>query len=749
MSESISKKITLLNHTILESFNVAEKETIIQKFMDTGLAILEADFGFAWWVKPFGQGFELVYKSPTVPYDPNFPRERGGNYLVQKKQEPLFVEVVKKEDYEEGYDVSPYMKSYVIIPICYKNSIYGNLVICYKDAHNFSEEEQGLSIALGNAAAQAITINQLRMGEQEARLESENQKLRFRSMIENSYDVIALLDANGSITDISGSITRMAGHAVGDLLGRNLVDFMHSDDVEKIQNHMLQTAVQPNKAMTVEARYRHSNGSWRWLEASAVNKLDDPSVNGIIANIRDITERKEAERTITHQALHDSLTGLPNRKEFHIRFDQALEQAKRNNRQIAIMFLDMDRFKNVNDRLGHVAGDSLLKVIASRLVTSIRGEDVACRFGGDEFLILINDIRSSKDVVVAAEKILRAVSLPVKVEEHTIHPTVSIGIAIYPNDGLDLSGLKRNADVALYRAKENGRNRLSLYDSSLHGLHQAERFTLENEFREALFLNQITVHYQPIISLKRNKIIALEALARWQHPEKGLLLPSEFISLAEETGLIAQLDKIVLRQACIQAKVWQDMGLPKFRIAVNVSAQQFSEPEFVAEVANTLAETGLEANCLEMEITESLAMGDLELTRVNLKALKNLGVQITIDDFGTGYSSLNYLKRFPIHGLKIDKSFVRHCITSAPDTSITKTIIAMAQTLNLQVTAEGVEEGQQMVFLQSLGCDAAQGFLIAKPMSAEDFPEWMEIKYPKKEEVPFPQSSTLEVVKLL
>jgi len=400
---------------------------------------------------------------------------------------------------------------------------------------------------------------------------------------------------------------------------------------------------------------------------------------------------------------------------------------------LAVMFLDMDRFKNVNDRLGHNAGDTLLKVVASRLAASLRSEDVASRFGGDEFLVLINEVKTSKDVVAAAEKILKAVNLPVQLDEHTLYPSVSIGISIYPNDGLDLEGLKKNADIALYRAKENGRNRFSLYDHSLNGLHQAARFTLENDLREALLFNQIEVYYQPIINLKRRKLIAVEALARWNHPEKGLLQPSEFISLAEETGLIAELDRAVLKQACHQAKLWQDSGLPKFRMAVNLSAQQFSEPEFVAVIAGILAETHLQANDLELEITESLAMSNMELTSANMKELKKLGVHITIDDFGTGYSSLNYLKRFPIHGLKIDKSFVKHCITNPSDTSITKTIVAMAHTLNLKVTAEGVEQLQQLDFLKSLGCDGAQGFFIAKPMPAKLLPAWLMAKYSETE----------------
>jgi diguanylate cyclase (GGDEF)-like protein/PAS domain S-box-containing protein len=741
----ISEKITKLNQTTLDSLDEPEKLMIIGRFAETGTAILGGDFGFAYWKEDSNETFKLVYKSPNITFEPRLPRSDGFTSIVEKTKTPYLALVQKEENPE--YDLSQHMKSIAIIPVFYKEYQYGDIVICFKEEKQFLEEDRSLSAALGNAAAQAITIHRLILKEQEARMYSEGQKLRFRAMIEHSYDVIALLDKNGRIVDISNSAKNVTGYEIKDLMGKNYFEFIHPDDSGKILEHMRITLEDTLGSHITEVRYRHADGSWRWMEASGANMINDLNVGGIVVNIRDITDRKQDEQTIKMQATHDSLTELPNREEFRSRFAQALEQTKRNNGQLALMFLDMDRFKNVNDRLGHREGDMLLKVVASRLSACLRSEDIAARFGGDEFLILINEIHSSRDVVVAAEKVLRAVNLPVNIGEHIIYPSVSIGVSIYPSDALDFEGLKKNADVALYRAKENGRNRFSLYDSSLNTVHQAERFTQENELREALVNNQITVFYQPIINLKKQKLVAVEALARWQHPTRGLLLPSEFIPLAEEAGFISELDKIVLRQVCVQAKTWQNMGLPNFRIAVNLSAQQFSEPEFVSGVAGVLTETGLDGNCLEVEITESLAMGNLELTSQNLKALKKLGVHITIDDFGTGYSSLNYLKSFPIQGLKIDKSFIRHCITHPSDTSITKAIIAMAQALNLKVVAEGVEEQQQLDFLTSLGCDGAQGFLIAKPMTPEDLPAWYMINYPQEKFTPI--HTQHEAVKVL
>ena len=731
MESSLLAKISRINQVVLESKEALNEKGIVEKFVESAVEVMGADYGYFFEWNNVTKQFQLLYKGKNTPFESQVPRRNGVTARAFEGNQAVYISHAG-ENSSVREDAKSFMKGVVIIPVSYEKNKYGVLDLCFYNEHSFTDEEKTLCEFIGNSAAQMITIHRLVKSEQEAHAESENQRLRFRAMIENSYDVIALLDEKGVITDISNSVSRMSGYPADALLGHNIGEFIHTEDAEKMQNHMLQKVERPNTALTVEARYRHVDGSWRWLEASGVNKLHDPNIKGIIANIRDVTQRKQAEDTIREQAMRDSLTGLPNRQEFAARFEQVLSEAKRHGRQFAVMFLDMDRFKNINDRLGHSTGDAMLKVVASRLSSCLRAEDIASRFGGDEFLVLINETRSSKDVVAAAEKILKSVNLPVKSGDHTLYPSVSIGIAIYPHDGLDLEGLKKNADIALYRAKANGRNRFSLYDHSLNGLYQAEKFTLENELREALLSDQISVYYQPIIDLKKSSLVAVEALARWVHPKRGLLLPREFISLAEEAGLISELDKIVLKKSCQQAKAWQEIGLPKFRIAVNLSAQQFSEPEFVAGVAAILAETGLQGGCLELEITESLAMGNLELTSLNLQSLKKLGVKITIDDFGTGYSSLNYLKRFPINGLKIDKSFVRHCITNPSDTSITQTIAAMAKTLNLKVTAEGVEESQQLDFLRNLGCDAAQGFFIAEPMPAKNFPRWFMLKYPGK-----------------
>lgn len=732
MESALSEKISLINHVVLECMGNVSQQEIIRSFTNVAIKIMQSDYGYAFLWDDKENKFELSYQDQNTPYIPQTPRETGITAQVFTSKTPRYIKyaAISKEIRD---DAKQNMKGVVVIPMFYHETNYGVLDLCYYNEHIFSDDEKKICTYIGNAAAQAITINRLVLKEQEARMESEGQRARFQALIENSHEAIGLINPRGEITYTSPSIARISGYLPEELTGLNISVFIHPQDIFVVNQSIGESMQKAGSTGMAEFRFRHKDGSWRWLESTWLNMTENPAVGSVVANVRDITERKEHEKTITHQASHDALTGLPNRQEFAPRAEQALEQAKRNNHRIAVMFLDMDRFKNVNDRLGHSTGDILLKVVASRIDSCLRAEDIAARFGGDEFLILVNEIRSGKDAAAVAGKILRAVNLPVKIGAQTLYPSVSIGVAMYPNDGLDLESLKKNADIALYRAKENGRNRFSLYDHSLNDLHEAERFTLENELRQALQLNQFVVYYQPIISLKKSKLVAVEALARWAHPQRGLLLPAEFISLAEETGLISELDKIVLRQVCQQAKEWQEMDLPKFRVAVNLSAQHFSEADFVSGVAGALAETGLMGDTLEVEITESLAMSNLELTRLNFRDLKKLGVRIIIDDFGTGYSSLNYLKRFPIHGLKVDRAFVKNCITSPADTSIVKAIVAMAQAMSLKVTAEGVDEPTQMGFLNSLGCDSAQGFFIAKPMPAKDLPGWIKAKYPAKE----------------
>ncbi len=549
---------------------------------------------------------------------------------------------------------------------------------------------------------------------------------RYRTLLESVQDYgIYMLDPTGRVISWNKGAERIYGYPDEEVIGKHNSMFFSEADI--LNNLPVQELEQAREAESyeIEGIRIKKDGTKLYVHATISPVFEkDGSLRGFTKVVRDITERKIAEDTIRHQALHDPLTGLPNRKALEERLELALQMALREKTKIGLMFLDLDRFKNINDSLGHLVGDVLLKEVGSRFTASVRGEDTVARLGGDEFIIMIPHITNSADMVKLAEKILQAIAQPITVGQHTLHMTTSIGITISPADGDTIHSLLKNADTALYRAKESRRNRYQFYNQTMN-VRASERFKLENDFREALKKDEFELFYQPIINVKSKRTTGAEALLRWHHPKLGMIYPNEFISIAEEIGMIAQLGNWVTRQACLQQKKWAAAGLKNMQIAVNVSARQFSEPNFVSDMAKIIEETGIDTHYLELEITEGIAMENIDRTSDKLNQLKRMGIQITIDDFGTGYSSLYYLKRFPIHNLKIDKSFVRHAITNSNDSTIIRTIISMAHNLNLQVIAEGVETDQQLQFLSILRCNRAQGYLIARPMANPNFEQWL------------------------
>lgn len=434
---------------------------------------------------------------------------------------------------------------------------------------------------------------------------------------------------------------------------------------------------------------------------------------------QELAERKRAEETIKYMAYYDSLTGLPNRTLFNDRLSQAMRQVQRYGQKVAIVFFDLDNFKNINDTLGHTTGDLLLKAIAERLTNILRGVDTISHQGGDEFTILISGINHVQDVAKVAQKILDALSEKIRLDEHEIFITASMGISLYPSDGDSAETLVKNADIAMYAAKEQGRNSYQFYTPAMNTII-FERITLENSIRKALEKDEFIVYYQPRVDIKTGQTTGMEALVRWQHPDLGLVLPLKFIPLAEETGLIIPLGELVMWKACKQSKMWQDSGFPPLRIGVNFSARQFQQKNMIEMFTKILTNTGLKPDRLELEITESTIMRDIGHAASMLHELHDIGIKISIDDFGTGYSSLSYLKNFPIDMLKIDRSFMMGVATNHDDEAIVEAIIAMAHILKLKVIAEGVETEEQMKFLRSRNCDEAQGYLFSKPLPAEE-----------------------------
>ena len=430
--------------------------------------------------------------------------------------------------------------------------------------------------------------------------------------------------------------------------------------------------------------------------------------------------RRRAEDRIRHLAHYDELTGLANRNMFTQCLGHALAQARRNETQLAILFIDLDRFKNVNDTLGHAAGDRLLKEVADRLCGCLRESDTIGRLGGDEFVVLLEGMPQPTHSAEVAQKILATLAKPFNVDSQEFHLTASIGISTYPADSKNLESLLKNADIAMYHAKELGKNNFQFYSAQMN-IHTLERLELESHLRSALRHNEFLLHYQPKIDVKNRRVIGMEALVRWQHPTKGLIPPMQFIPMAEETGLIVPIGEWVLRTACARNKAWQEQGLPPLCVAVNLSARQFTNELLVQNVLRVLNETGLEAAFLELEITESMVMHDPEHAVEQLKRLKAIGIRISMDDFGTGYSSLSYLKRFPIDSVKIDRSFINGLPLDADDVAITQAIIAMAHGLKLKVIAEGTETGEQFSFLRDHGCDELQGYYFSKPLPEDEF----------------------------
>jgi diguanylate cyclase (GGDEF)-like protein len=436
---------------------------------------------------------------------------------------------------------------------------------------------------------------------------------------------------------------------------------------------------------------------------------------GTVLSLRILQQRKRMEERLNHMALHDDLTSLPNRAMLHQYLGRALGRHRRSGTHLAIMFMDVDRFKVINDSLGHDVGDELLRQVAARLRIRSRDSDMVARMGGDEFAVLMEDPKTMMDVSVCAQRLVDEMSAPYVLKGKNCRVTISIGISIFPSDGNDAMALLKAADVAMYRTKETGRNNYLFY-SPMMNVHTLERLELESDMRQALERGEFLLHYQPQVELATGMITGVEALLRWRHPLRGIVAPSDFISLAEETGLIVPIGEWALAAACTRTKAWQDQGLTGLKVAVNLSARQFADPMLLPKLTRIIQESGIEPSSLELEITESLVMSHGEGAAAVLESLKTLGVHIAMDDFGTGYSSLGYLKRFPIDSIKVDRSFVRDIATDSDDRKITRAIIAMAHSMSLTVIAEGVETTEQLKFLQAQRCDAVQGYLLYMPL---------------------------------
>ena len=519
------------------------------------------------------------------------------------------------------------------------------------------------------------------------------------------------------ITDSNEAMTRITGYSRADAIGRKTLDFMP----QRWHQMIIDDAVRGNEAL-YEVTILHKDGHEVAVECMS-REMPIAGEKQRLIVVRDITARKAAQARIEFLALHDALTQLPNRAYLMERLDGVLALARRKQHQAAVLFLDLDKFKNVNDSLGHHVGDSLLREVAGRIVATVRDSDVVARLGGDEFIIVLSDISSSDDAAAVAAKLIEAVSMEYQLDRHQVNVSPSIGISVFPTDGATTDELVRHADAAMYHAKESGRSNYQFFTPRMFE-RAFETLDKERQLKEALARNELVLHYQPQRRRQDNAVVGLEALVRWQHPTRGLVGPDEFIGFAEEHGLIASIDRWVLQTACRQLKAWHEEGCLKVPVAVNMSALSFKQRDVVDNIASTLKNFELDAKYLEIELTESLLIDSDSQVLDKLNQLHAMGVGLTIDDFGTGYSSLSYLKRYPINKLKIDRSFIgddkEPGYDSATSSAITTAIIQMAHSLKLQTVAEGVETQSQFDTLRGMGCDQFQGYLISHPINAQD-----------------------------
>jgi diguanylate cyclase (GGDEF)-like protein/PAS domain S-box-containing protein len=545
----------------------------------------------------------------------------------------------------------------------------------------------------------------------------EASEARFRVLTESSLDLISVVDGEGTILYQSPALRHLLGFDPAETIGRKVIELVHRDDRDQAIAAFRRVIDLRRSTEAVEFRLRHRNGMWRTFESLGTNCLDNPFIHGVVFNSRDVTDRKVIQQRIQHLAYHDNLTGLPNRLLFQDRLANSIARAERGGTKLSVLFVDLDNFKNINDSLGHDAGDELLRGVSRRLSQCIRLEDSLARQGGDEFIVLLDTIDDSRGGSVVAQKILNALRMPFRVSGVEQHVSGSVGIALFPEDGRDPQTLMKNADTAMFHAKAQGKNTYQYFTAQMN-IAVKRRMTLESALRRAVMQKDFVLHYQPQVDLKTGAIVALEALVRWRSAE-GMVMPADFIPLAEETGLINELGEWVLHEACRQAQVWRAMGLTRRRIAVNLSARQFADPGFLDIVTRVLHQTQVDPTCLELEITETQVMRQTEPLLALLNRLSEMGVQLAIDDFGTGYSSLSYLKRLPIQKLKIDQSFVRDLNVDPNDKAIVMAIINIARSLEMETIAEGIETEAQLNVLRDNGCDVGQGYLFSRPYPAD------------------------------
>jgi diguanylate cyclase (GGDEF)-like protein/PAS domain S-box-containing protein len=563
-----------------------------------------------------------------------------------------------------------------------------------------------------------------------ARQELFAEKERAQVTLNSIGDAVLSTDISGNVTYLNVVAEHMTGWSRKEAVGHPLNDVFQIIDgaTHKPSPNPLESAIQENRTVGLSANciLVRRDGYECAIEDSAAPIHDrDGQVTGAVIVFHDVSMARSIVKEMSHLAQHDILTDLPNRLLLNDRLTQAVSLARRNHHQLAVLFLDLDGFKHINDSLGHSIGDKLLQSVSARLLACVRKSDTVSRQGGDEFVILLPEVTHAADAVTSAVKIITELKKAHTIGEHRLHVTVSIGLSTYPDNGEDAETLIKNADTAMYHAKQSGRDNYQFFRPDM-SLRAVERQSLEGQLRYALERHELLLHYQPKVNLKTGAITSVEALLRWQHPERGLLLPGQFLTIAEDTGMIVAIGQWVLREACRQTREWLDAGILAVPVAVNISSQEFRNEQFLEGVQIALKNTCLDPRYLELELTETVLMRHAESTAYALRQLKAIGVRLAVDDFGTGYSSLSYLRRFPIDALKLDQSFVQEITANADDAIIVSAVISMGKSLKHRIIAEGVETVEQFAFLQAHGSDEGQGYYFSRPVVAQQFAKLLE-----------------------
>jgi len=671
------------------------------------------------------QEFAVILLDVQMPIMNGFETARLIRSRPQSESTPIiFVTAFSRgeTDMVEGYSIGAV--DFIFTPIIpevlrAKVSVFVDL---YHKIQAIKRHEEHLEILVTQRTA-ALTL------EIAERKQAEVAIRKLSSAMEKVADSIFITDCNGVIEYMNPAFEMITGYCREEALGQTPRIIKSGKHDEQFYQQIWETLLQGEVYRNVFINRRKDGELYH--EAVTITPLTDEhgKITHYISSGKDITESIQTQERLHHLAHHDALTGLPNRVLFVERLKHALQRAERRKRAVAVLFLDMDRFKIVNDTLGHEAGDRLLQAMAARLHACIREGDTVARFGGDEFAGFLSDVASPEDVAVVVSKFLDALAPPFLIDGHELFISGSIGISLYPEDGTDTQTLMKNADSAMYRAKQKGGNTSEFYHSEMTE-HAMTRLSRETGLRRGLERDEFVLHYQPQFDLKSGEVVGFEALIRWENSEAGAMQPNEFIPLLEETGLIVQVGEWILRTACMQHAAWLAAGLPPLRIAVNISSRQFDGDELIVTIRKVLDAHCMEPQYLELEITETILMKNAEPDIEALQALSSMGMRFAIDDFGTGYSSLTYLKRFPINVLKIDKAFVHDITSNADDAAIVRAIITMAHSLNMKTVAEGVETREQLDFLRTQGCDYAQGYYFSPPLSGPEIEHLMKVNLP-------------------